>query len=242
MTGLPEAAPGSPSEVVARVWDPLLRIFHWSLVVLFVVAYVSGSHPAYYRVHLAAGIAILGLVVFRLLWGFIGPRPAQFADFLRGIPAILAHVRELATGRLRPVAGHNALGGWAVLAILLLVLVEVVSGLFASTFDYDGPLARLIPDDWASTMADVHLLNLNLLLAILLVHLTGVAVTSALGHENLVASMIHGRKRLPAGELGPEISIARWRGPVAIFVAIVLVWLLLMLPAWLGPGPTGSGL
>jgi cytochrome b len=234
MTKNEKAASGSPAEIVVAVWDPFLRIFHWSLVLLFVLAYVSGSRPAYYRVHLASGIAILGLVVFRLIWGFIGPRPARFTDFLRGPRAAIAHLRELVGGSHRPVLGHNPLGGWAVIVILLLVLLEVFSGLFASTFDYDGPLASLIPDAWAATAADVHLLNLNLLLAVLLVHLAGVAITSVLGQENLVASMIHGRKRLPARPPPADSEVALWRGFVAIASAILVVWALLSLPSWHG--------
>ncbi len=234
MTSNEKTAPGSPPEIDVPVWDPFLRLFHWGLVLLFVVAYVSGSRPAYYRIHLASGIAILGLVVFRLIWGFIGPRPARFTDFLRGPRAVIAHLRELVGGRHRPVQGHNPMGGWAVVVILLLVLLEVFSGLFASTFDYDGPLARLLPDAWAAAMADVHVTNLNLLLAILLVHLAGVAITSALGQENLVASMIHGRKRLPARTMATDSGVAWWRGPVAVVSAIMVVWALLSLPSWHG--------
>ena len=234
MTANENTTSGSLPEIVVPVWDPFLRIFHWGLVLLFVVAYVSGSRPAYYRIHLASGAAILGLVIFRLIWGFLGPRPARFADFLRGPRAVIAHLRELVGGRHRAVPGHNPIGGWAVMVILLLVLVEVFSGLFASTFDYDGPLARLVPDAWAAALADVHMLNLNLLLAILLVHLAGVAITSALGHENLVASMIHGRKQLPARTLATDSGIAWWRGPVAIFSAAIFVWALLSLPLWHG--------
>jgi cytochrome b len=234
MTANEKTAPGSPRGIVVPVWDPFLRVFHWGLVLLFVVAYVSGSRPAYYRIHLASGIAILGLVVFRLIWGFTGPRPARFTDFLRGPRAVIAHLRELVGGRHRAVPGHNPIGGWAVIVILLLVLVEVSSGLFASTFDYDGPLARLVPDAWGAALADVHMLNLNLLLAILLVHLAGVAITSALGHENLVASMIHGRKQLPARTIAADSAVAWWRGPIAVVSAVMLVWALLSLPSWRG--------
>jgi cytochrome b len=226
----PPAAP-TQGEIAVQVWDPFLRVFHWALVLLFIAAYISGSRPSYYRIHEASGIAILGLVIFRILWGFAGPRSARFSDFLRGPRAAIAHLRELLSRRHRPVAGHNPLGGWAVLAILLLVLAEVVSGLFASTFDYDGPLARFIPGDWAAAMADVHAANLNLLLAILFVHLTGVALTSVLGHENLVASMIHGRKYLPAGSVVPDRPLARWRGPLVIGIAVLAVWALLSLTA-----------
>jgi cytochrome b len=94
------------------------------------------------------------------------------------------------------VPGHNALGGWAVAVMLILLLVEVVSGLFSSTFDYEGPLAPLVSDAWADRMAAIHSINLDLLLAMIGLHLLAIAVTSILGRENLVASMIHGRKKL----------------------------------------------
>jgi len=231
MKKIEEAEPGSQPEVVVPVWDPFLRLFHWGLVLLFIAAYLSGSRPAYYRIHEATGLAILGLVIFRILWGFIGPRPARFVDFLRGPRAVVIHIRELLGGRHRPMPGHNPLGGWAVLAILLLIFAEVLSGLFASTFDYDGPLAGLLSESWAAAMADIHALNLNLLLAVLLVHVAGVAVTSALGHENLVASMIHGRKAVPAEMRAEDNRLPWWRGPIAVVIAIAAVWALLSLSA-----------
>ena len=140
--------------------------------------------------------ALFGLLIFRLIWGFAGNRAARFSSFIRGPQAALAHVRELLRGRVHPVAGHNALGGWAVAVMLILLLTEVVSGLFSSTFDYEGPLAPLVSDAWADRMAAIHSVNLDLLLAMIGLHLLAIAVTSILGRENLVASMIHGRKQL----------------------------------------------
>jgi cytochrome b len=185
-----------PDDGAVTVWDLPLRLFHWSLLLLFVIAYATGSREQYYGVHKAAGFVLFGLLIFRLIWGFAGNRAARFSSFIRGPRAALAHIRELLGGRAHPVAGHNALGGWAVAVMLILLLVEVVSGLFSSTFDYEGPLAPLVSDAWTERMAALHSLNLDLLLAMIALHLLAIAVTSILGRENLVASMIHGRKKL----------------------------------------------
>ena len=212
------------------VWDWALRLFHWALVLLFVVAYLSGITPGYYALHKAAGYGILGLLIFRLVWGFAGPKPARFASFIRGPAAALAHLRELLRRTHHPMPGHNPLGGWAVVAILLLMLVQTVSGLFASTFDYEGPLARLLSDAGQDWMAQIHAFAINLLLLVLGVHLLGIAATSVLGSENLVASMIHGRKRLAAADAVGLGAVAWWRAPLAIALAALAVWLLLSLP------------
>jgi len=223
------ASPQAPV-VAVKVWDLPLRLFHWGLVALFIAAYASVGKSGYFWLHRAAGIGMLGLLFFRLLWGFIGPRPARFPAFLRGPGAILDHLRQLVRRRHSPEPGHNALGGWAVLVMLILLLVEVLSGLFASTFDYEGPLARLLSDSASSAMASIHSVGFNLLVAMLCIHLAGVALTSLLGRENLVASMIHGRKYLPANRYAPERSLPKWRWPAAAILAALAVWALLSLP------------
>ncbi len=195
----------SPSAATrpVTVWDLPLRLFHWALLLLFLVAYETGSRPQYYGMHEAAGLALFGLLIFRLIWGFIGNRAARFSSFLKGPRAVAAHIRELLQGHTPPAAGHNPLGGWAVMVMLLLLLIESVSGLFSSTFDYSGPLAPLVSDDWADRMATVHAVNLDLLLAMIGLHLIGIVLTSILERANLVASMIHGRKHLAAAA-GPQ--------------------------------------
>jgi cytochrome b len=226
----PIGSPQRPTEIAVTVWDLPLRLFHWGLVATFFVAYASIRVSGYFWLHRAAGIAMLGLLVFRILWGFMGPRPARFAGLLRGPRAIFAHLSQLAWRRHRPEPGHNALGGWAVLLMLILLLAEALSGVFASTFDYEGPLARLISDSASTAMASIHSADFNLLAAIVIVHLAAVAATSLLGRENLVASMIHGRKYLPAHRCVLETSIPGWRWPVAVSLAVILVWALLSIP------------
>jgi cytochrome b len=222
------------SAVSATVWDLALRVFHWALVLLFVVAYVSGIQPGHFALHEASGYGILGLLVFRLIWGFVGPSPARFASFVRGPRAALAHLGELLRREHRPLPGHNPLGGWAVMAILALLLVQTVSGLFASTFDYEGPLARLLPDTAQDAMAGIHAFVMNILLAVLAVHLLGIAATSYLGRENLVASMIHGRKELAARDSVGIRLVPWWRAAVAAVLSALAVWLVLSLPRLIG--------
>ena len=222
----------SPPPVLrpVAVWDLPLRLFHWVLLLLFIIAYETGSRPQYYSVHEAAGFALFGLLIFRLIWGFIGNRAARFSSFLKGPRAAAVHIRELLQGHALPVAGHNPLGGWAIVVMLLLLLIESVSGLFSSTFDYSGPLAPLVSDDWADRMATIHALNLDLLLAMIGLHLIAIAVTSILGRENLVASMIHGRKHLAsiAGVESPRGN--PWiRAAIAAVAAAALVGGLLLL-------------
>jgi cytochrome b len=216
-------------EEAVTVWDLPLRLFHWSLLLLFVLAYATGNRERSYGLHQAAGFALLGLLAFRLIWGFLGNRAARFAGFLRGPRAVAAHIRELLRGRIEPEAGHNPLGGWAVAVMLILLLVEVLSGLFSSTFDYEGPLASLLPDVWSDRMAGIHSFNLDLLLAMIGLHLLGIAVTSILGRENLVASMIHGRKRLsrlpaerPAGGTWAQAGGTWARAALALVAAALL--------------------
>jgi cytochrome b len=226
--------PGTPDRILVRIWDLPLRLFHWSLVLFFALAYLTGGEEGYYPVHKAAGIAILGLLIFRIFWGFVGGRSARFATFLRGPRAVVDHLRELAHRRHQAADSHNPLGGWAVVVMLILILFEVISGLFSSTFDYEGPLARLLPDVWTGVMANLHALNSSLLIAMVALHLTGIAATSILGRENLVAGMMHGGRRLPMDLVRSGHDVPWWRAALIAAVAAGLVWALLSIPRFLG--------
>lgn len=206
-TGPGTARSGAGAPVL--VWDLPLRLFHWSLVLLFLAAWWTGSRESLFGLHEACGFALAGLLAFRLVWGFAGNRAARFASFLAGPRAVAAHLRDLLRGRLHPEPGHNPLGGWAVAVMLLLLLTEVVSGLFSATFDYEGPFARLLPDAWSDAMAAAHAIDLDLLWGMIGLHLLGVAVTSILGRENLIGAMITGRKRLAAGDHGAGQGVER---------------------------------
>lgn len=125
-----------------KVWDPLLRIFHWSLVVAFTVAYLTGEEAS--ALHVWSGYVVLGLLGFRLIWGLMGPRHARFSDFVRGPSTVLAYARGLMRGSSGRFLGHNPLGGWMIIALLLSLLGTTVTGLAVyGAEDKQGPLAGL---------------------------------------------------------------------------------------------------
>lgn len=196
------------------VWDVSVRLFHWSLAGLFAVCYLTGGHDRWFVVHKAAGIGIVALIVYRLAWGVVGSHHARFANFLRGPAAAWGHVRDLVLRRPGHTLGHNPLGGYGVVVLLALCLVQTLSGLFATGIDQNGPLAYLLPDGLSSWLADVHAFNLDILIAMVAVHVGAVLVTSILTRDNLIRAMLTGRKRTA----GPAVSARLQAGapPVVI--------------------------
>lgn len=185
-----------------KVWDPLVRIFHWSLVATFFIAYLSGDE--WESVHVAAGYAVAGLVAFRLVWGFIGTRHARFSDFVYSPATVLGYLKELAALRARRYLGHNPAGGWMVLALLLSLALTTLTGMVAhGTFTV---ALNLIPPAMAHDDEDeegeggeelfeeIHEFFANFTLLLVAVHVAGVLVSSLLHRENLVRAMITGRK------------------------------------------------
>jgi cytochrome b len=195
------------------VWDPLVRVFHWALVLAFCIAYVSEGElferlqdrfdgDLLQVVHAWAGYTIAGLLAFRLLWGFVGPRYARFSDFVRGPREVLAYLREVLTLRASRYLGHNPAGGAMIVAMLLSLTATIVSGLALYAADKGlGPLAGLLADSSGAmieVIEEAHELATNATLLLVAGHLLGVAWESLLHRENLVRAMISGRKR--AGE------------------------------------------
>lgn len=121
------------------VWDPLVRLFHWVLVLAFIVSYVSGEEES--LIHVYSSYLILGLVAFRLLWGLVGSKHARFSDFIVSPGKTLAYVKDLVRGRAASHAGHNPLAGWMVITLLSLLLLTGLSGLKVYGLEGYGPLA-----------------------------------------------------------------------------------------------------
>ncbi|KPK06567.1 MAG: hypothetical protein AMJ64_08800 [Betaproteobacteria bacterium SG8_39] len=197
-----------PNEV--KVWDIVVRVGHWSLVVLFAAAYLTGEIEVK-TLHAWAGYAIIGIVLFRILWGFVGTRHARFSDFVFGWTETAAYARSLLTPRPKHYLGHNPLGGWMVVALLATVLLVSWTGLELYAAEGKGPLAEtqltiVAPaqahdrdgdgdDDHESLWEDAHELFAHLSLLLVLLHVAGVVVASLIHRENLVRAMITGRKR-----------------------------------------------
>lgn len=215
-----------------RVWDLPTRLFHWSLVVLVVFNGITGQFAAdlgsdWMARHLLSGYAILALILFRLVWGFVGNRHARFAGFVRGPRAVLAYLAAL-RGRAAAVthAGHNPLGGWSVMAMLAALTVQVGSGLFLSDEDYgvEAPLAKHVANKTIDLMGSVHEAAFWALLALVATHLAAIAFYRVAKKENLVRPMLTGDKALAGVEAargGPA-----WLGALVFALAGCAVWYL----------------
>lgn len=188
-----------PNQV--KVWDPLVRIFHWTLVGAFTLAYLSGED--FQNLHVYAGYTIGGLIVFRLLWGFVGTTHARFHSFVRSPSEIKAYLKSLLSGSPHHYLGHNPAGGAMVIALLISLLFTVLTGLSAYGAEGSGPLAPWV---WTAGVGgeeafeEAHEFFANLTVALVVVHVAGVLVSSVLHGENLVRAMITGRK--PANTSG----------------------------------------
>jgi cytochrome b len=202
---VPSTPGSSDGELV--VWDPLVRVFHWSLVASFTVAYLSGEGEML-DLHAWSGYIIGALILFRLLWGLVGPRHARFADFVFTPATILAYGRDLLHGQAQRYLGHNPLGGAMVIALLLMLTLATITGiaLYGAT-ETAGPLAGILrgtSHGFGEALEEVHEFFSNLTLILVALHIGGVFVSSLLHSENLVRAMITGRKRarLPESEQG----------------------------------------
>jgi cytochrome b len=178
--------------------------------------------------HFWLGYVVLALLIFRVLWGIFGSQTSRFDDFVRGPFAVAAYVRSLFSTNKQASIGHNPLGGWSVLALLACVLVQAVSGLFATDeIDTDGPLVPRVSMYTVKLMTRVHHWTENVLLALVGLHVVAVLLYLLLKHENLIAPMINGRKNLPQSS---QLRFASEWLALALFVlAIAGVALLLWL-------------
>ena len=184
-----------------RVWDLPTRLFHWTLVALVVVLVTTGKIGGEaMKWHFWAGYAVLTLVIYRIVWGFVGSTTARFADFVRGPMAGLHHLRETLGKEPSRDVGHNAVGGWMVVALLLALLVQVGSGLFASDTDMGlvaGPLSKLASDPWIDRLTRLHHFWINLLYLMAALHVLAALMYLVVKRQNLIAAMIHGTKPWP---------------------------------------------
>jgi cytochrome b len=199
-----------------RVWDLPVRLFHWLLVLVISGSWITGElSTTAFKWHEYCGCTVLVLVSFRLLWGILGTRHARFANFLRGPRELLSYARRLGSrATYRPSVGHNPIGGWVVVAMLLLLLVQGLTGLFANDGVIDtGPLFGWISLSRSDFLTTIHHRVFHVLQAIVALHITAAALYFFLRRDNLVLPMLTGRKPdevVPAGQeiLGSGLWLA----------------------------------
>jgi cytochrome b len=167
------------------VWDPLVRIFHWSLVASFAVAWLTGDE--WMSLHEYAGYAAGALVVLRLIYGIAGPHYARFSQFVRRPAATFLYARDIIFNREQRYIGHNPLGALMVLALLGAIAMTSLSGWLMTTDTYWGV-------EWVE---ELHEVFANGMLALVALHVLGVVLSSVRHQENLFRSMITGRKQAP---------------------------------------------
>ena len=183
----------APREVY--VWDPFVRLFHWTLVIAFTVAYILTDEDVL-KVHVWAGYVVGALVVARVIWGFVGPEHARFTDFVYSPGASLRYVRDLVLFRAERHLGHSPGGGAMVVTLLLFLALTVITGLMVYGGDQQaGPLAGMFTKEFGESFEGVHELIANITLALVLAHISAVILASFVFQENLPRAMFTGYKR-----------------------------------------------
>ena len=209
------------------VWDVPVRLFHWLLVILMATSYFSGRAKGdWMQLHFWSGYAILTLLLFRIVWGFVGSSTARFSHFLKGPAAALTHVGHLFRKEGPRDVGHNPMGGAMVVVLIFAVLAQVVAGLFTADTDtgmVNGPLALKVADKWVDRATAFHAWWINVLLILVAIHVAAVALYLVWKRHNLIGPMITGRKRLDQavepGATAPRLRFASGRLAMSVLLA-----------------------
>lgn len=173
---------------MVKIWDPLVRIFHWSLVVVFGLAWITSEN--FDTAHEWFGYAAAVLIAFRIIWGLIGPRYARFVTFVKGPETVIDYLKAMISGKEKRYLGHNPAGGAMIVALLGTLVVTVWTGWLITLPKYAN-----------STIAtDAHAVVTSVLMGLVILHVAGVIVASRRHKENLPKSMLTGEKR--AAEVG----------------------------------------
>ncbi len=178
-----------------KVWDIPVRVFHWSLGLLIVASWWTGEN-GYYEWHEKSGLAIISLITFRLLWGIVGSETARFGHFVKAPGQALKDLRDFWEMRTKDHVGLDALGGYAVLVLLGAVLSQALLGLFAHD-DLDifyGPWADLVSEETSAQLASWHVQTFDILVILIVLHVTAVAAYIFLQGKDLLIPMITGMK------------------------------------------------
>ncbi len=219
--------PQKNKTVAITVWDNSVRIGHWALAALFFVAFFTGEDEGFlFRIHLYVGYLILLIIIYRIAWGFIGSEHARFANFVRPWPDVKAHLKDAL--RLSPHAylGHNPTGGWMIILMLITLILVIITGVMGAvgegvSFPFFGGLPRYL----SKAAEEIHEGAANMMMAMVGIHIIGVVAESLLSGENLIRSMIDGRKYRSTG-MSDSWRVGTWR-------AIVLTALVAALGAYL---------
>ncbi len=215
----------SPGKVL--VWDLPTRLFHWLLVILvttsFITAKIGGNAMQY---HEWSGFTILALLLFRLVWGFVGSRESRFVTFVHGPAAVFRYAVKILRPDSRQYLGHNPLGGWSIIAMLSALMVQAGTGLFANDdIVTEGPLYKWVSKATSDWLTRVHKLNQEVIIVLVAIHILAVLFYFFFKRENLLKPMITGFKQwrgaVPEPTTGPT-----WKAVLIAGLAAFSVYLL----------------
>jgi cytochrome b len=220
-----------------RLWDLPTRLFHWLLVLCIVASFVSGQLGGnLIEWHGRIGLFIVGLIVFRLVWGLIGSTYARFSQFAPTPAKLKAYLR----GDWRGV-GHNPLGAFSVFGLLALVGIQVATGLFSNDdITFFGPLYELVSKDVSNRLTGLHKLSSNLLLVLIGLHLAAIAFYTRVKKDNLIQPMLRGWKETDDGESAKGGGLLALLFALAIALAVVYAASGALLPPPPAPAPTAE--
>ena len=204
------------------LWDIPTRLFHWAIVICLPLSWLSAEFD-YYDVHQWLGYTVIVLVISRIIWGFFGSLHSRFVDFLVGPRRVWSYLRS---GE-KSSAGHNPLGGWSVLVLLLLLLMQAISGLFNSDGIFiSGPLYYAASGELRDIMGAVHELAFDALLAFVGLHILAVIYHQRWRKERLLQAMIRGSAPGHSGRMAP---VPLWRALLIVSFAALALWGVLQL-------------
>jgi cytochrome b len=210
-----------------KVWDLPLRLFHWLLLIAVSAAFITIWAKSERNLHMLAGYSVLALLVFRIVWGFIGGYHARFFNFVKGPAGVLSYLATLRAGMHDPTrTGHNALGALSVLALLLSLLFQAVSGLFNHDDDMnEGPLRKLVSDSLADKLHSAHEINQWIILGLIALHILAILFYRFVKKDDLISPMITGSKVLPAEASTPDARGGNvLLGAIVLAIAAGIVW------------------
>ena len=190
-----------------KVWDCPVRVFHWTLAVSVIAAYLTGESEDFERLHHTLGWVAAGLIGFRVVWGLVGTRYARFSEFVRGPAQLWSYIKSLRSSEPQHFVGHNPVGAVAVMLLMALVALSVYTGWLA------------LAEDSAEWLEEAHEIASNTLMILVVVHVLGVLWSSRTHGENLLKAMLTGRKQAP-----PEAGIHRNWGVLGLALFLCVLW------------------
>ena len=202
------AKPRVPN-LLMRVWDAPTRLFHWLITLLVIFSYVSIKQD-WVQLHFLSGYTILTLLLFRIVWGFVGSQTARFSQFLRSPVEGLRYLAHFTRREPDTEIGHNAAGGWMVLILLAALAAQVGTGLFSNDDFNQGPLANLVSKGTSEQLSSLHGTLFWVLLGLIALHVAVVILYAIVKRHDLVRPMVTGRKRLPATMTQPRFAARPW--------------------------------